>query len=115
VIHWQEDTLTRGALLSVPGNPRRALELGDELLAVSDSNVRSFSDDGAMTADLVIGACVPRYGTGDGNWPGGGWPEEGGEYHGHDYYRGCRAAGGGANPVALLTLILGLLVVGRRR
>ena len=63
LVSWQSDTLIKHALLPVPGNPRRALENGVEVLAVSDSNVREFSlasvDVAHQTADLVIGTCVP--------------------------------------------------------
>jgi hypothetical protein len=56
------NTLVKHAVLPVPGNPKRAIELSGELLAVSDSNVRAFSlanlDVVAQTADVTIGTCV---------------------------------------------------------
>jgi hypothetical protein len=62
LVEWSGDTLRKRALLPLPGNPRRALDNGNELIAVSDSNVRSFSltdlDVAHETADLVIGACT---------------------------------------------------------
>ena len=54
--------LVKHAVLPVSGNPKRALELGGELLAVSDSDVRAFSvanlDTAQQTADVSIGMCV---------------------------------------------------------
>lgn len=65
LVEWRDDTLTKRATLPMRGNPRRALENGSELVAVSDSNVRSFSlvdrDSAVETADVVIGACARRY------------------------------------------------------
>ena len=62
LVSWQSDTLSKRALLPLPGNPRRALENGVQAIAVSDSNVRAFSladlDVAHQTADLVIGTCV---------------------------------------------------------
>jgi hypothetical protein len=56
------NTLVKHAVLPVPGNPKRAIELSGELLAVSDSNVRAFSladlDVVVQTADVTIGTCV---------------------------------------------------------
>src|SRR5581483_847771 len=64
LVTWHDDTLDKKALLPVPGNPRRALLNNGEILAVSDSNVRSFSasDIGSakQMADLSIGQCIPR-------------------------------------------------------
>ena len=66
-IAWQGDTLSKGALLPVPGNPRRAFEHEEGLLTVSDSNVRAFSLENLavahQTADVVIGTCVPEMDT----------------------------------------------------
>jgi hypothetical protein len=63
LVDWQGDTLTKQALLPLPGNPRRAFENNDELIGVSDSNVRAFSLADLRvaheTADLVIGDCIP--------------------------------------------------------
>ncbi len=57
------NTLVKHAVLPMPGNPKRAIELSaGELLAVSDSDVRAFSlanlDVSAQTADVSIGMCV---------------------------------------------------------
>jgi hypothetical protein len=56
------NTLTKHAVLPVPGNPKRAIELTGELVAVSDSDVRAFSlaslDTVDQTADVAIGQCV---------------------------------------------------------
>jgi len=64
LIDWVGDSLRRQALLPMRGNPKRALQKDGELLAVSDSNVTSFSlKDHAVvqqTADLQIGTCVPK-------------------------------------------------------
>jgi hypothetical protein len=85
--------LTKHAVLPVPGNPKRALELTGELLAVSDSDVRAFSladlDSANQTADVPIGQCVPatipaQTGLGFGGGFGGGGvvdpPFNGGDY-----------------------------------
>ncbi len=64
LVEWSQDTLTKRALLPMDGNPRRAFASGSEIIAVSDSSVRSFSvkDTNAprQSADLTIGSCVPR-------------------------------------------------------
>jgi hypothetical protein len=68
LIAWTQDSLTARALLPVSGNPRRAVRrdstIMKELIAVSDSNVRSFAIDQPevvkQTADVVIGTCLPR-------------------------------------------------------
>jgi hypothetical protein len=64
LVDWQGDTLKKAAFLPMRGNPRRALQKNGELLAVSDSNVRSFALGNhavaMQTADLVIGECVPK-------------------------------------------------------
>jgi hypothetical protein len=57
------NTLTKHAVLPMPGNPKRAIELSQgELLGVSDSDVRAFSlanlDMSMQTADVSIGTCV---------------------------------------------------------
>jgi hypothetical protein len=80
VVEWASDTLRKHALLPLPGNPRRAFENGAEMIAVSDSNVRSFSlaslDVAHQSADLVIGMCTTTstptyYGGGVAQRPGG--------------------------------------------
>ena len=79
LVEWQGDTLSKRALLPLPGNPRRAFEHNEELLAVSDSNVRAFSLANLavahQTADVVIGTCVPDTDTfvGPPNGTSGGW------------------------------------------
>lgn len=97
LVEWTGDTLRKRALLPLPGNPRRALENGNELIAVSDSNVRSFSltnlDVAHETADLVIGECSmsavkPPYGG-----FGEGRPVDG---VADDYPRACSIAPGRA-------------------
>ena len=68
LVTWAGDTLSKGALLPLPGNPHRAFENQGEVITVSDSNVRSFSlasspttaEAARQTADLVIGTCVAR-------------------------------------------------------
>jgi hypothetical protein len=77
VIFWENDALTKAAMLPLPGNPRRAIEHATDLLTISDSDVRSFplADLAAAepSADLTIGTCVDsasaHYGVGDyGGW-----------------------------------------------
>jgi hypothetical protein len=116
LVEWSNDTLQKRALLPVPGNPRRAFEHNEEMIAVSDSNVRAFSVANLavahQTADVVIGTCVPEatpyYGVGvggQGDWEGRGQPLH------------CSAAPGGAG--ATLTSCLALaalaLAAGARR
>lgn len=78
LIDVSQDTLTLRALLPIPGSPRRALVHDGRLLAVSDTNIRSFSlllrDQTTPTADLSVGSCTlqPQ-----------GTPQNGGR--GHDY------------------------------
>jgi hypothetical protein len=76
-------TLVKHAVLPMPGNPKRAIELSGELLAVSDSNVRAFSlanpDVVAQTADVTIGTCVmPTIPGQGGGFVGGGGNDFGG-------------------------------------
>jgi hypothetical protein len=83
LLEWTRDSLTKRALLPVNGNPRRAIRRDSdnlqELIAVSDSNVTSFTiTDRTKTpqsADVVIGSCVPRTlpqgAIGGGRLPGG--------------------------------------------
>jgi hypothetical protein len=99
LVQWANDTLQKGNLLPITGNPRRALELsshvlGDprrsfettrHVLAVSDSNVATFSlasaHVSAPTSTVTIGTCVPQ------SMPGGGMGDGvvGGGYGGGDY------------------------------
>ena len=112
LISWQSDTLTKHALLPLPGNPRRGFENNGELLAVSDSNVRAFALDNLdvshETADLVIGTCTSS--------------SSGGTYvvNAADYREGtplaCAVApGGGHGSAAFALLGLAAIAVVRRR
>lgn len=94
LLELREDTLTKRALLPIAGNPRRALRRSGELLAVSDSHVRSFSlertDVADMTAEVTIGACLQRTPPISNDV----WREGPNRYNyehdsGDDYYRGC--------------------------
>jgi hypothetical protein len=89
-------TLTKHAVLPVPGNPKRALELTGELLAVSDSDVRAFSlaslDSVSQTADVPIGQCVPATIPGQTGFGGGGG--------GIDFGGGGGAPYNGGDPLA---------------
>jgi hypothetical protein len=68
LLGWSPNTLTKRAFLPLAGNPRRAVRrdssIMKELIAISDSNVRSFAidqpDSVQQTADVVIGKCVER-------------------------------------------------------
>jgi hypothetical protein len=82
LVEWTRSSLTKRALLPVSGNPRRAIRRDSaelqELIAVSDSNVTSFTITDRtrtpQTADVVIGSCVARSiprSAGLGNMPGG--------------------------------------------
>ena len=118
LMDWSGDSLMKRALLPVKGNPRRALELGSELLAVSDATVSTFSladhDIARKTAELTIGTCTPR-----------GLPENYGFDGEGDYYGfglfGCTVGGPTVRPAqgagAAVLLLLGLLLrlTGRRK
>jgi hypothetical protein len=118
LVRWADDSLDKLALLPLPGHPRRALEVGDELLAVSDSNVRAFAladpQVANQTADLVIDTCVPDSDTGyDGGGGGGDDPNyEGGDQGGYEY--GACAAGRGGTSGAFV-IAFALLLARRRR
>lgn len=91
LIDWNASTLTKRALLRVPGNPRRALrrdaQTTKEVLAISDAQVVAFDiaqrDAPIKSAEVTIGQCVVRTNTvpsgggggmpveGDGRWGGG--------------------------------------------
>jgi hypothetical protein len=65
LVSWSGDTLNKGALLPLPGDPRRAFSQPDEIVAVSDAEVRSFPVTGggvagpiAPSAALTVGACT---------------------------------------------------------
>jgi hypothetical protein len=68
LLSWTPSTLERLANVPMTGNPRRSVrrdsDLMRELIAISDSNVRSFRIDNkyspTQTADVVIGRCVPK-------------------------------------------------------
>ncbi len=97
LVDWTSTSLTKHAVLPVSGNARRAIRrdsaVAKELIAVSDSNVTSFSidlrDAPKQNADVVIGTCVTRT-TPDGTAVGGG----GGRVGGGDYYPGGAGYGG---------------------
>jgi hypothetical protein len=113
LMEWSGDTLTKRALLPLPGNPRRAFENGGELVTVSDSNVRAFSMENMavahQTADLMIGTCVPDASPYFG--PGGGGFVDGGGWEGQ---QACAAVPGQASGNAIIVVALGLLIAGRR-
>ncbi|MBX3192874.1 MAG: beta-propeller domain-containing protein [Labilithrix sp.] len=132
LVDWSNDTLTKRALLPMRGNARRAFQHEGELLAVSDSNVRSFSlaatrsGAAAPTADVEIGACVARTIPGGYNGSFGG-SERGGRYDDRSYgdhdsrnmYRCAASAGVGAGradgALVALALVAGTVLVRRRR
>ena len=104
------NTLVKHAVLPVPGNPKRAIELSPgELLAVSDSDVRAFSlaslDVSKETADVSIGMCVQATIPGQ-TGPGDGIGGFGGDF-GDDIGQGqgdqSNASGNGASPPATTT------------
>jgi hypothetical protein len=119
LVDWQGDTLTKRALLPLPGNPRRAFEQGDAMITVSDSNVRSFvmSDPRVahQSADLTIGTCVAPANLGYAAPAGGVY---GGEHEGA-YPMACSLARAGGEdrrwPVTFVLGALGLLLARRRR
>ena len=118
LMDWSGDVLVKRALLPVRGNPRRALQLGNDLLAVSDATVSTFSlvdhDVAKKTADVTIGTCTPRV-----------LPENYG-FDGEGYYCGfglfgCTVGGPlvrpthGAGAAVLLLLGVVLRLTGRRK
>jgi hypothetical protein len=117
LMEWLGDTLTKRALLPLPGNPRRAFEHGQqEMLAVSDSNVRAFSLEDLrvahQTADVTIGTCVPYANT----FPGASGVGSGGGFNDGEPRPplACSAAGGSFRWSGL-ALALAALAVARRR
>lgn len=103
LVQWENDTLNRKSLLLVEGNPRRAFEKDNHIVAVSDSNVSAFTLASAATAgkqvkpvsDVVIGKCVPKTTPApqNGGYPGGDYD---GPYHGgNDYGHGRDSYGWG--------------------
>jgi hypothetical protein len=104
LVEWSNDTLSKHALLPLAGNPRRAFENNQEMIAVSDSNVSSFSlsnlDVAHQTASLVIGTCTttstspPYY--------GGGLPAD----NAGRYPMACSAAPGRGGDAGLFGMLL---------
>ena len=96
LVQWANDTLQKDTLLPITGNPRRALDVADHVLAVSDSNVATFAlasltspDVATATSSVTIGTCVNP------SMPGGGGGMGGGDYVGGDMgYGGVDYAGG---------------------
>lgn len=116
LVEWRGDDLVHRALLPLPGNPRRALEHRDRLLALSDSHLRSFSlaelTNPAPVSELVVGECTPR--DPSGGWAGGGWNNEGwDDQYLQDDYRACSA--GRSSGAGALLLVGAALVIARRR
>ncbi|HLK36317.1 MAG TPA: beta-propeller domain-containing protein, partial [Polyangiaceae bacterium] len=76
LMQWAGDTISKHGVLPIPGNPKRALEVAGDLLAVSDSNVRSFSlaslDSTTPIGDVTIGTCVAPTLPNSGGAAGGG-------------------------------------------
>jgi hypothetical protein len=100
LVDWTSTSLTKHAMLPVSGNARRAIRrdsaVAKELIAVSDSNVTSFSldlrDAPKQNADVVIGSCVTRTTPNGGYVGGGGRPVGGNDVNypngGYDYAGG---------------------------
>ena len=101
LVDWTSTSLTKHAVLPVRGNARRAIRrdsaVAKELIAVSDSNVTSFSidlrDAPKQNADVVIGTCVTRT-TPNGSAVGGGGGGRGGDYYPGGGYGGSDYAYG---------------------
>jgi hypothetical protein len=115
LVEWKGDTLTRRALLPLPGNPRRAFENGDTMITVSDLNVRSFSladpNVAHQTADVAIGTCVPLT-------PDYGYQAGGGVYQGEGgYATACAVAPGHRQGAGrwLITLAAAAMALSLRR
>lgn len=114
LVDWQSDQLVKQALLPMRGNPRRAIEKDGELIAVSDSNVSSFSlashSVSIKTADVTIGQCVPKTLPSD-----YGYFDDYSYYDHYPHYRriglfGCSVSPGSAQTVTFsgLGLLLGV-------
>lgn len=83
LVRFSRDALSLDALLELPGTPRRALVHRKALVAVSDTNVRSFSLADTTTSrplsDLALGECSAKPSFNEGgyygndNMPMGGW------------------------------------------
>ena len=112
LVDWTSTSLTKHAMLPVSGNARRAIRrdsaVAKELIAVSDSNVTSFSidlrDAPKQNADVVIGTCVTRTTPNGSNVGGGGGRVGGGDYHpgggygGYDYAYGSSGSSTSSSP-----------------
>jgi hypothetical protein len=108
LVDWTRTGLVKHAMLPVTGNARRAIRrdsaVAKELIAVSDSNVSSFSidlrDAPKQTADVVIGACVqrttPQGGFGGGRPVNDGYPQGGYDNGGYGYGNDTGSAWNGA-------------------
>lgn len=111
LIDWSGTTLKKRGLITMAGNPRRALRRqflegsvvkNDEVLGVSDSNVTAFDidlrDAPSKTADLVIGQCVARKDpNGGGGFVGGNDFNEGeGQFGGNGFRDGDGTGGSGS-------------------
>jgi hypothetical protein len=84
LLDWKNDSLTKRSLLPMQGNPRRAFEKDSAIIAVSDSNVSSFSlTTAAASSNVVIGTCVAKTQP-NGGFGGGGVADPGGYGYG-DY------------------------------
>jgi uncharacterized protein (TIGR03382 family) len=120
LLRWTNDTLAKAALLPLPGNPRRAIENGNELLTVSDSNVRAYSladtSVAHVLADVTIDTCTPDT---SGYYPGNPGnnnnnDNNNNEYGGGQAYPGACSAGTGSGTL-VPTLGIALALVMRRR
>ena len=62
LVDWSNNTLTKLALLPLMGDPRRAIELGGNMITVSDSTVATFSLErpivATATSTVTIGTCT---------------------------------------------------------
>ncbi|WP_394830454.1 beta-propeller domain-containing protein [Pendulispora rubella] len=114
--HTSSRPLTMRALLPLRGHPRRAFANGEELLTISESNVRAFSlasrDEAVQTADLQIESCPYADGY---EHPYDYYYNEGDDTHGGGYF-GCSATPGARSQGwIVLAGLLPLWIVRRRR
>ncbi|WP_394841141.1 beta-propeller domain-containing protein [Pendulispora brunnea] len=117
LVDWSHTSLRpleKRALLPLRGHPRRAFANGEELLTISESNVRAFSlanrDEAVQTADLRLEECIS---------PGGEYYNGMGDRH---YYSsrgkhfGCSTAPGSQSAGwVVLAGLIPLWIVRRRR
>lgn len=108
VLKWSGDALDDVATLPMENHPRRAFENNGEIVAVSDSNVRSFlvtPSSASRTADVVIGTCEEDTSSISTYYGGGDYPGE------------CdvSAPGRKASGAGFFALALASLVFARRR